>query len=53
MGLDQHKRSHRYHRVLSRASRSSRKVSRVLLGIAGKGFSVREGLLLVGIDERR
>ena len=32
MGLDREKRFHRYHRVLSRAGWSSRKVSRVLLG---------------------
>jgi hypothetical protein len=30
MGLDQEKRFHRYHRVLNRASWSSREVSRVL-----------------------
>jgi hypothetical protein len=33
MGLDQQKRFHRYHRVLSRASWSSREVSCVLLGL--------------------
>jgi DDE superfamily endonuclease len=31
MGLEQEKRFHRYHRVLNRASWSSREVSRVLL----------------------
>lgn len=50
MGLDQHKRFHRSYRVLSRASRSSRKVSRVLLGSLVEAF-VPEGPLLVGIDE--
>src|ERR671910_2261817 len=33
MGLDHEKRFHRYHRVLNRASWSSRKVSRALLGL--------------------
>ena len=33
MGLDREKRFHRYHRVLSRASWSSLKVSRVLSGL--------------------
>jgi hypothetical protein len=51
MGLDQHKRFHRYHRVLSRASWSSRQVSRILLGLLVEAF-VREGdPLVVGIDE--
>src|SRR5215210_7808062 len=50
MGLDQEKRFHRYHRVLSRASWSSREVSRVLLGLLVEAF-VPEGPLVVGIDE--
>ena len=50
MGLDQEKRFHRYHRVLSRASWSSRKVSRILLGLLVEAF-VPEGPLVVGIDE--
>lgn len=50
MGLDQEKRFHRYHRVLSRASWSSRKVSRVLLGLLVEAF-VPEGPLVVGVDE--
>jgi hypothetical protein len=50
MGLDQEKRFHRYHRVLSRASWSSRKASRVLLGLLVEAF-VPEGPLVVGIDE--
>ncbi len=50
MGLDQEKRFHRYHRVLSRASWSSRKVSCVLLGLPVEAF-VPEGPLVVGIDE--
>ena len=50
MGLDQEKRFHRYHRVLSRASWSSRKVSRVLLGLLVETF-VAEGPLVLGIDE--
>jgi hypothetical protein len=49
-GLDQEKRFHRYHRVLNRASWSSREVSRVLLGLLVEVF-VPEGPLVVGIDE--
>jgi hypothetical protein len=51
MGLDQQKRFHRYHRVLSRASWSSLEVARVLLGLLVETF-VPEGVpLVVGIDE--
>jgi hypothetical protein len=50
MGLDQHKRFHRYHRVLSRASWSSRQASRILLGLLVEAF-VGEGPLILGIDE--
>jgi hypothetical protein len=50
MGLDQQKRFHRYHRVLSRASWSSRDVSRILLGSLVEAF-VEEGPLILGIDE--
>jgi hypothetical protein len=51
MGLDQQKRFHRYHRVLSRASCSSREVSRVLLGLLLEAFVPEGGTLVVGIDE--
>ena len=51
MGLDQHKRFHRYHRVLSRASWSSLQASRVLLGLLVERFVPEEGPLVVGIDE--
>jgi hypothetical protein len=51
MGLDQHKRFHRYHRVLSRASWSSREVSRVLLGLLVETFVPEGDPLVVGIDE--
>lgn len=52
MGLDQHKRFHRYHRVLSRAVWSSREVSRVLLDLLVEAFVPEEGApLVVGIDE--
>jgi hypothetical protein len=51
MGLDQQKRFHRYHRVLSRASWSSLEASRVLLGLLVKAFVPEGGPLLVGIDE--
>ena len=50
MGLDQEKRFHRYHRVLSRASWSSREASRVLLRLLVRTFSPEEPLVL-GIDE--
>ena len=53
MGLDQHKRFHRYHRVLSRASWSSREVSRVLLGLLVEEFVPKGAPLVVGIDETR
>jgi DDE superfamily endonuclease len=51
MGLDQHKRFHRYHRVLSRASWSSREVSRILLGLLVEAFVSEGDPLVVGIDE--
>src|SRR5215210_6548634 len=50
MGLDQHERYHRYHRVLSRASWSSRDASRILLGLLLEAF-VPQGPLIFGIDE--
>jgi hypothetical protein len=50
MGLDQHKRFHRYHRVLSRACWSSREASRILLGLLLEAF-VGQGPLILGIDE--
>jgi hypothetical protein len=51
MGLDQEKCFHRYHRVLSRASWSSQKVSRVLLGLLVEAFVPEGGPLVVGLDE--
>ena len=51
MGLDQEKRFHRYHRVLSRASWSSREASRVLLGLVVEAFVPEGDPLVVGIDE--
>src|SRR5215203_1405041 len=51
MGLDQHKRFHRYHRVLSRAECSSREVSRALLGLLVEAFVSEGDPLVVGIDE--
>jgi DDE superfamily endonuclease len=50
IGLDQYKRFHRYHRVLSRASWSSREAGRILLGLLLEAF-VGEGPLILGIDE--
>jgi hypothetical protein len=50
--LDQEKRFHRYHRVLSRASWSSREeVGRVLLGLLVEAFVPEGDPLVVGIDE--
>src|ERR671912_2539716 len=51
MGLDQQKRFHRYHRVLSRAVWSSREVSRALLGLLVEAFVPEGSPLVVGIDE--
>ena len=51
MGLSQEERFHRYHRVLSRASWSSREVSRVLLGLLVEMFVPEGDPLVVGIDE--
>src|SRR5215212_3468875 len=52
IGLDQQKRFHRYHRVLSRAAWSSREASRVLLDLLVEAFVPEEGApLVVGIDE--
>ena len=50
VGLDNERRFCRYHRVLSRASWSSREASRVLLGLLVETF-VPEGPRVVGIDE--
>jgi hypothetical protein len=50
MGFDQQKRFHRYHRVLSRASWSSREASRILLGLLVEAL-VPQGPLVFGIDE--
>ena len=51
MGLEQEKRFHRYHRVLSRAGWSSLKASCVLLGLLVKAFVPEGDPLVVGIDE--
>ena len=51
MGLGREKRFHRYHRVLSRASWSSLKVSRVMLGLLVEAFVPEGSPLVVGIDE--
>jgi hypothetical protein len=51
MGLDQEKRFHRYHRVLSRASWSSLEVARVLLRLVVEAFVPEGSPLVVGIDE--
>ncbi len=51
MGLDREKRFHRYHRVLSQASWSSLKASRVLLALLVEAFVPKGDPLVVGIDE--
>ena len=51
IGLDQHKRFHRYHRVLSHARWSSLKASRVLLGLLVEMLVPEGDPLIVGIDE--
>ena len=51
MGLEQQKRFHRYHRVLSRASWSSLKASGVMLGLLVEAFVPEGSPLVVGIDE--
>ena len=51
MGLDQQKRFHRYHRVLSHVSWSSLEASRVLLGLLVEMFVPEGDPLVVGIDE--
>ena len=51
MGLDQEKRFHRFHRVLSHARWSSREVSRVLLGLVVEAFVPEGDPLVLGIDE--
>ena len=50
VGLDKEKRFCRYHRVLSRASWSTREASRILLGLLVEAF-VPDGPLVVGVDE--
>ncbi len=50
MGLEEERHFCRYHRVLSRATWSSREASRLLLGLLVEAF-VSEGPLVLGIDE--
>src|ERR687890_1709052 len=50
-GLDQQERFHRYHRVLSRATWSPTKASRILLGALVQTFTPEGDPLVVGIDE--
>jgi hypothetical protein len=51
MGLDQQKRFHRYHRVLSRAVWSSGEASRVLSELLVEAFVPEGEPLVVGVDE--
>jgi hypothetical protein len=50
MGLEEERHFCRYHRVLSRATWSSREASRLLLGLLVEVF-VPEGPLVLGVDE--
>jgi hypothetical protein len=50
VGLDKEKRFCRYHRLLSRASWSTREASRLLLGLLVEAF-IPDGPLVVGVDE--
>jgi hypothetical protein len=50
MGLEEERCFCRYHRVLSRATWSSREASRLLLGLLVEAF-VPEGPLVLGVDE--
>jgi DDE superfamily endonuclease len=50
MGLEEGRRFCRYHRVLSRATWSSREASRLLLGLLVEAFAP-EGPLVLGVDE--
>jgi DDE superfamily endonuclease len=50
MGLEEERRFCRYHRVLSRATWSSREESRLLLGLLVEAFAP-EGPLVLGVDE--
>ncbi len=51
MGLEEERRFCRYHRVLSRASWSSREASRLLLGLLVEAFVPEGGPLVLGVDE--
>ena len=51
MGLDRHQRFHRYHRMLSHASWSSLKASRVMLGLLVERFVPEGDPLILGLDE--
>jgi hypothetical protein len=50
VGLEEERRFCRYHRVLSRASWSSKEASRLLLGLLVEAFAP-EGPLVLGVDE--
>src|SRR5215217_321745 len=52
VGLEEERRFHRYHRVLSRASWSSREASRVLLGLLVERFSFRRVLWSSALTRR-
>lgn len=51
MGLSQERQFQAYHRVLNRAKWSSRKLSRVLLGLLLQAFVPTDAPVVLGIDE--
>ncbi|MDQ3308956.1 MAG: transposase [Gemmatimonadota bacterium] len=51
MGLSQERHFQSYHRVLSRATGSSREVSRILFGLLLQAFVPTDAPVVVGIDE--
>jgi hypothetical protein len=51
MGLSQERHFQSYHRVLSRATWSSREVSRILFGLLLQAFVPTDAPVVVGIDE--
>lgn len=50
MGLDQHKRFHCYHRMLSRAVWSSKEASSILLELLVEAFVPERAPMVVGVD---
>lgn len=51
VGLEEESNFGKYHRVLSRASWSSKVAAKILLGLLIKAFDPSNGPLLIGVDE--